>query len=421
MSKRKNDIERYLRGEMTSAEMHELEKQALSDPFLSEALEGVQQAGADSFLFDLKELRHSFHHRARHKPKIISMWRWSLGIAAGLVLLAVSSVYIIININQKKNSGSLAIKQNNHSIELDKQARTDSATVSQQPSKSTSLGQGNSSKEIAEVEPSKEEVSDIQSQPSANSLVDNETEKNEKKSVIQTETIEPSSKRIADADIKEAPKDTVIVKSAREKTSMVPVSRVIRGKVISEDNKVVIPGANVLVKGTNRGAVTDIDGSYEIAVDNPKQVLAFTSIGYKTVEVVSENKTELNIQLKTDDLALSEVVIAGYTSSDENRKPVIELAAPKGGRDAFQVYLKKNVRYPQAALQNKIEGRVTIQFTVNASGQLSDFNVQKGIGYGCEEELLRVIKEGPAWSPSKQNNQPVNDKVKVRFKFELPD
>src|SRR5688500_17912505 len=109
MSKRKNDIERYLRGEMTSSEMYDLEKEALKDPFLSEALEGVDQAGRETFLFDLKELHNTLHQKTRaRKPKLISMWNWSLGIAAGLILLAVSSVYIISSINKKQSEQRLS-------------------------------------------------------------------------------------------------------------------------------------------------------------------------------------------------------------------------------------------------------------------------------------------------------------------------
>ena len=53
MRNRKSDIEKYLRGELSPAEMHALEKEALKDPFLAEALEGVEQTGADNFLYDL--------------------------------------------------------------------------------------------------------------------------------------------------------------------------------------------------------------------------------------------------------------------------------------------------------------------------------------------------------------------------------
>src|SRR5690349_3800571 len=105
MNNRKYDIERYLRGDMTAAEMHALEKDALHDPFLAEALEGIDNTGHESFLFDLDGLHKSVHQRTKaRRGKIISITRWAYGIAAGLILLAVSSVYIIglIQSNEKQ-------------------------------------------------------------------------------------------------------------------------------------------------------------------------------------------------------------------------------------------------------------------------------------------------------------------------------
>ena len=103
MTKRQNDIERYLRGEMSAAEMHALEKEALSDPFLADALEGAQNTGTENFLFDLADLHHSVSNRSvKHKPKIISMWNWSIGIAATLLLIAVSGIYIVGKISSER-------------------------------------------------------------------------------------------------------------------------------------------------------------------------------------------------------------------------------------------------------------------------------------------------------------------------------
>ncbi|MDQ2658590.1 MAG: hypothetical protein M3Y60_14295, partial [Bacteroidota bacterium] len=94
MRNRKNDIEKYLQGKLSSAEMHALEKEALSDPFLAEALEGVEQTGADNFLYDLHQLNRSVHDRMRRKgrksSKVIRLWGWTAAVAATLFLLVVS-------------------------------------------------------------------------------------------------------------------------------------------------------------------------------------------------------------------------------------------------------------------------------------------------------------------------------------------
>jgi TonB family protein len=432
MSKRKNDIERYLRGEMTAAEMHELEKAALTDPFLSEALEGAQHAGADSFLFDLKELRSSFQHRTRrHKPQIISMWKWSLGIAAGLVLIAASSVYIIINIGQEKRPKTLASNQDATAVKpvepAEKKTQMDSAAASQQLSLNTPPRQKISSADEKASGPEKKPTLPAPARPSSRELSDAA----ENKPLAATEAVAPASQPVAEAEAEEASKEIVSRKDAdqRAKADAIPSAGlakrndilIVRGKVTSEEDGVVIPGVNILIKGTPKGTVTDIHGDYEIALDDPKQKLLFSFIGYKMTEAAPGNNRELNVQLKTDNLALSEVVVTGAGASEKNEYPTFELAEPKGGREAFRKYLESSIRYPQPALQNKIEGRVVVQFTVGANSELDEFKVLKGIGSGCEEELIRIIKEGPAWSPTRQNNQPVSDKVKIRFKFDIPE
>jgi TonB family protein len=83
--------------------------------------------------------------------------------------------------------------------------------------------------------------------------------------------------------------------------------------------------------------------------------------------------------------------------------------------------LEENVNYPPAALAKKIEGKVTVQFKVQQTGLLSDFLVIKGIGGGCEEELIRLIQAGPAWTAELNNGKPVIATVRVRYNFRLSD
>ncbi len=96
MKNRKDDIDRYLRGELSPEEMHALEKAALDDPFLSEALEGIENAGRNNFLFDLHRLDYAVHERTRKKKgKHIQMWGWTVGVAATVLLVALSGFYVI--------------------------------------------------------------------------------------------------------------------------------------------------------------------------------------------------------------------------------------------------------------------------------------------------------------------------------------
>jgi protein TonB len=74
-------------------------------------------------------------------------------------------------------------------------------------------------------------------------------------------------------------------------------------------------------------------------------------------------------------------------------------------------YLAAHVNYPELARNAGIAGRVVIEFVVNEDGNVTDARVVRGIGGGCDEEALRVVKAMPAWKAGKQNGR----KVKVFY------
>jgi periplasmic protein TonB len=94
---------------------------------------------------------------------------------------------------------------------------------------------------------------------------------------------------------------------------------------------------------------------------------------------------------------------------------------PYGGMRAFYEYIAKNLTYPASARRNNIEGRVYIEFVVEKDGSLTDVKILKGIGGGCDEEAVRIIKNAPKWIPGKQRGRPVRVKMvlPVLFKLEL--
>lgn len=85
-----------------------------------------------------------------------------------------------------------------------------------------------------------------------------------------------------------------------------------------------------------------------------------------------------------------------------------------GGLEAMRTFLGKNLHYPTAASAAGVGGKVYVSFVVNIDGSLTDIQVLKGIGFGCDEEALRVIQKMPRWKPGKQSGQT------VRVKYNLP-
>jgi len=90
-----------------------------------------------------------------------------------------------------------------------------------------------------------------------------------------------------------------------------------------------------------------------------------------------------------------------------------------GGQTELMKFLQKNLRYPPAARENGIEGRVVLQFVVDESGNISDIQVLRDIGGGCAEEATRVVKMMPPWKPGKQNGNPVKVYFKLPVTFKL--
>lgn len=97
---------------------------------------------------------------------------------------------------------------------------------------------------------------------------------------------------------------------------------------------------------------------------------------------------------------------AVYDASGIDKFPEFE-----GGMAAWAKYIRKNLRYPEAAQDQGIQGRVSVSFVVEKDGSISDVTILKGIGGGCDEEAMRVIKKSPKWRAGQQQN----NKVRVRY------
>lgn len=92
----------------------------------------------------------------------------------------------------------------------------------------------------------------------------------------------------------------------------------------------------------------------------------------------------------------------------------------KGGESAMMEFLMMNMKYPQAAVKAKQQGRAVVGFVVRKDGTVSDVHITKSAGYAVlDEEAMRVVKAMPAWEPGKQKGKPVDVKYNVPITFRL--
>lgn len=89
----------------------------------------------------------------------------------------------------------------------------------------------------------------------------------------------------------------------------------------------------------------------------------------------------------------------------------------QGGEVELMEYIAQNIRYPQEALESGIHGRVFVSFVVEPNGSISNVKVLRGIGYGCDEEAMRVVKTMPKWTPGERRGKPVRVAVTIPVNF----
>jgi TonB family protein len=113
------------------------------------------------------------------------------------------------------------------------------------------------------------------------------------------------------------------------------------------------------------------------------------------------------------------LVISGFTAgaqSDDETLPEYP-----GGEQEMQQFLIRNVHYPAYAVENNIQGKVVVEFIVDTQGFVKAAKAVHGIGYGCDEEAVRVISSMPRWKPGMQNGKPVNVTYRVYIVFRLKE
>jgi TonB family protein len=418
-----DQLQRYLAGQMSDKERHDFERKALDDPFLQDALEGAESMPAADFTADV----HQLDKRITTKKSGIAFWQ----IAAVIALLMVSGISIWL-IRDTTEPAELVHKDTTDTEESDPApAPEDSIAVfeEKQVAENRSAKPAEEPKPVAaaEVVQPKEQVivttfdavssaEGVRAEPlEMSDVVANDLEESETRAWQETAA---ESKAEGAAPVRQktmaytdaAKKETSVRRSASTST------RTVTGLVMDDFGE-PLPGVNVVIKGTTTGATTDLDGQFALEV-NDEQSLVFSSVGMQSQEATVGARSTMEVYLSTDNKALQEVVVVGYGTTGNDPDGYKE-AYPTMGFTEFKQYMEEEMVYPEQAISQGIEGRVVLQLTISPTGNVSNIEVKRSLGFGCDEEAVRLIKEGPRWSPATRDGVNVESKVRVRVKFEL--
>ncbi len=169
--------------------------------------------------------------------------------------------------------------------------------------------------------------------------------------------------------------------------------------------------------------VTLIEPPATIIPPPPKpKVEVFQLIEKPDEEIIDEPEILVDMFIEETDV-IEEVEFVEEIPEEEPEKihTIVEkMPSFQGGDQAmFVKYIGERIKYPKLAQRIGKEGKVFVQFVVDKDGSMTEISVVKGIGAGCDEEVLRVMKDAPKWEPGKQRGRAVRVRMIVPVRFDL--
>jgi hypothetical protein len=365
------DIERYYTGKMSSLEMHQLEKAAMEDPFLADALEGYSYTNTP---VQDSEYMHQQLHAKTIRAKVLPLASFNkkafLRIAALFILLA-GCGWAIYKFGFNKPNDNIAIVKQPDIQALSTDTNKNDAVLQQ----STSNAETNT--QTTTVQEDKGSVSIVTQNRHTGKLNSRATHPNEKN----------QNDRVPREKINEADEGVPGDFSA----SLKKESSVNEGKLKEEGN----------IASVKRSATA------------PAQVSASDSImiGSQT----QKKKDNLGVIVMRPDttIKMNEIVV-GNRKEGNYRKPRLsfEKAEPEKGVAAYDEYVAENLQLPEGEIQKNISGEIRLAFDVNETGQATNITVEKSLCAACDKEAIRILQQGPKWVKKKKN-----EKGKLSIKF----
>jgi hypothetical protein len=442
------DIEKYHKGLLSSTAMNAMEKAALDDPFLADALEGYATPGVN-VAGDIAELKKRLEERTE-QAKVIPMnpvvdtKRNNFKILRAAVILAfvAGAAFLMYQFNNKNKTTEIAQAP----------AKTETIQPAGSPDTTTAVPAGNNTntttngsvfKNEKETKPetvtntatggantfAKEkiatEATTTPAAPIINDAVKDETKRKKEKVddlvIIPKELAKQEISTPAKATEKKEldyktrnvndgfyAKETELNKAfsanskrADDQLSRTQLSNTFRGR-ITDVNNIGVPFANVTNPQDNVGTYTDAKGNFNLTYPDSVLNVQVRSLGFENSNVQLRNNVASTQIVLQEDKSLSEVVInnqkpnAAARSRDANIK--IEESEPTDGWDNYDAYLSNNLKVPDDIKGKQTPGgSVQLSFEVDKNGEPINIRIEKSLCDKCDKEAKRLVKDGPKW------------------------
>ena len=434
--------------ELTDVEWDKLLAASEDDPFLRDALDGLRSVPHEKRVDHLRQISQHISSRSKNKRRVLFV---RFGAAAGILILIAAAVwlgegYLTSNsadgglvqqhteyttketpyTNKKadvksSNEEQLAIEPGNDAMKVPPELPAESArSIPSTAKKKTQTAN------IVTTEQKEPDITDVM--PSESDIAYNTPDAELSANPAEATPEEPVNTRISKADETDFHVDGARISDAASQQSKNIESRtardanltaaaimsegvdsngyVITGTITGDDFEPLI-GANVHLQGSQYGTITDFDGKYKLQLPDDSSFdsanLIATYTGYQSTSVKIKDRQNIDIELQGG-TELNEVIVAGQQQGAPKIKKnhpkgnhAYALAAPVDGWKDFYRYVRKNIITPDSAESANMEGTVSLEFDLDEEGRPTEIRVVASLGYGCDEEAIRLVREGPDW------------------------
>ncbi|GAB2807033.1 carboxypeptidase-like regulatory domain-containing protein [Ferruginibacter profundus] len=469
------DIAQYLEGKLSPLQMHAMEKAALDDPFLAEAMEGYEAVPHENRADQLAALKNDFG-REKNLAKVVAMpvrrknnwWR----VAAAVLLLGgtVSIAYLLLNkketldiakntapqvekekagadTNSFKNlpetpssgntivttetklntaAGNQYTPANKSTAEKNETTRADDSLFVYRPAKKPviadlKLNGGETTDNDAIKDRSPLPPAATTAAPTVNySNNSNEKQTEEAKKYYNSNIAQNGILTQAQY---EKGRQAVVDKetSAYLKKETAAFNRSFSAQVVGTDNS-PLPFANISIKSENFGTYADAKGNFRLVSSDSLLVVEVKAAGYQPRFYTLQSFVQQNkIVLAEEDAASRYKAVVGNSSTAKAKtsrratlvKDSLINVEPADGWDNYNTYVNNNIEIPDDITKKDIHGQVELSFDVKSNGTITNIRVDKSLCDNCDEVAKRLIEQGPQWKVKKGKKG--KGKVTVQF------
>lgn len=447
------DIEQYLAGNLSPLQMHAMEKAALDDPFLAEAMEGYEGVKDKEWNNQLVALREAISNKgavAKVIPLHKSRNNWWKAAAAVLIIGSGATLTYILNRDSKEDSGKQEIarvipvtKDSVTQIEIPSpasvtQSLNPSASASEQEKKAIpgtiakidKAGSRDESNIILEpgapvIKPAAPVASGVTTAddkvlvaapPAGNTASENADVVKD----MNAEKAKSAPKQNSETDAPAARSKSQSASAAKKEAVL---NNFFTAQVVGADNT-PLPFTNISIKKENFGTYADAKGMVRLVSTDSILFIEVKSVGYQPKTfALRNNQAQTKIVLQEEEVpqndrkVIGNTDVAGNTRSSSRRATLLKDSVvnvePADGWENYNTYVANNLDIPESALKNDRHGEVELTFDVKANGTISNIRVNKSLGAEYDEAAKRLLQEGPQWKVKK--GKKTSASIKVQF------